>query len=173
MMSFLKSLLPLVALILALALGQSEVKGANILTPNTPIMTAGGCFVGTSCVNQNFYGSTNTSTGINQVSIYLGAIQRFVGPVAPSPLSSNNYVVPTGSSGGTALWTIPISYTVPTNFLSYILVLAVSDLNLPGTIVNPLIFSPSFFPNNEYRTAGGVETTGTFLANAGTAVTLQ
>lgn len=167
MCSLKRFLLPFVALLIALALGQSEMKGAFIA--NTPIVTPGGCFVGTGCDNRGYYTATNTA---GDLSISLGVIERFVGAILPT--SGNNYIVPTGTNGGgLALWNVNFSFTVPTQLLNYTFVLAFSDLNRPGTLTNPLIFSPGAFPDNEYRTAGGVETTGTYAANAATAVTMQ
>jgi hypothetical protein len=72
----------------------------------------------------------------------LEAIQRFIGPIIPT---GNDYAVPTGVSGGDALWDFAFSVNTGTDPLSqYLYNIGIVDLNT-GKSVN---FSPTLLPDN-------------------------
>ena len=74
--------------------------------------------------NGVYYGSGNPNAGFstltmdNGVELGLGVNLRFVGPVIPSPVTGSTYYVPTGTSGGLALWNIEYSVDYGTSGLN-------------------------------------------------------
>src|SRR5664280_1839039 len=73
---------------------------------DTSLVTPPGVYYGIGNTGTNYGLTVNTANG---VELALGTILRTVGPVLPSPTNGNVYYVPTGTSGGLALWDIVFS----------------------------------------------------------------
>jgi hypothetical protein len=89
---------------LALFAGAFPGSAEITTTDNTSISTPG-CYTGNGCVNSGF---TQTTDGTTELD--LNAIIRYAGPVTPV---GNVYNVPTGTSGGLAVWDYGFSIITP------------------------------------------------------------
>jgi hypothetical protein len=87
-------------LTITLALAMSSK--ADVVTYDTSL-AAPGYYNGTGNANSNFTVATN-----GNVELGLSATLRFIGPIDPGA-GSNIYTVPTGTSGGDALWNFGFS----------------------------------------------------------------
>jgi hypothetical protein len=133
-------------LALTAALALSGFAGAANADVFNTSLAAPGFYNGTGGVNSGFV--TNT---VNGVEFGLGTINRFIGPVTPSPTNSSTYNVATGTSGGFALWNFQFSMNLQVGGANSNLFL---NSILPTlTIVNVgngqvLSFNPLVIPDN-------------------------
>ena len=121
---------------------------ANATTAYDTSLVTPGVYYGSGNTGTNYGLTVNTASG---VELALGTILRFVGPALPSPTNGNVYYVPTGTSGGLALWDIVFSVNLQAGSGNGGLVLSginplltVTDLTTPGSFS----FNPLGIPDN-------------------------
>lgn len=130
------------------AMAVAVAGSANAATVYDAALAAPGVYYGSGNTGTNYGFTVNTASG---VELALGTILRFVGPALPSPTNGNVYYVPTGTSGGLALWDIVFSVNLQAGsgnadlFLGQINpLLTVTDLTTPGSFS----FNPLGIPDN-------------------------
>jgi len=142
------------------ALGTAVFAGAMAATALVGTANASTVYDGALASPGVHYGTGNTNAGftvstLGGIELALGVVNRFLGPVHPSPTTGSVYEVSPGTSGGLALWdfvfsvntgSTPITSVTPT-----LTILNVgTSLSLSG---NPLLIPDNSVSGNSAQNA--------------------